>query len=308
MPWFVVDDNAHSHPKMIAAGNAALGLWLRCGAYAAQHLTDGIVPGVIAKMYGSKPQIAKLVAAGLWHERGHSCRHPKCAQPAPGDFFIHDYLAPYNPSRAEVESKRERAAEKKRRQRAVQDPLPNRGGFADGPNENRGRFDDDSSTDRAPEYDDYAGQRAASPGDSSGTRARANPSPPLPSYEGGEGRESPAGGSRGRAALSQIAADWQPSDEDVRAAQLARADGGREQLSAQQLDAVTRKFRQRMLDDQVRAAGFGGRWQQWAENERTEAAPGGVVVPFAQQPMTKSQQQRAGLDRLRERLNGGTAS
>ncbi|MFD9282763.1 hypothetical protein ACFWD7_36815 [Streptomyces mirabilis] len=305
MPWFVVDDNAHSHPKMIAAGNAALGLWLRCGAYAAQHLTDGIVPGVIAKMYGSKPQIAKLVAAGLWHERGHSCRHPKCAQPAPGDYFIHDYLAPYNPSRAEVEGKRERAAEKKRRQRGVQDPLPSRGGFADVPHTNRGRFDDDSSTDRSPENDDYAGHGAASPGDSAGTRAHANPSPPRPSHEGGEGREAPAGGARGRAALSQIAADWQPSDEDVQAAQLARADTGREQLTPQQIDVVTRKFRQRMLDDQVRAAGFGGRWQQWAENERTEQqqAPGGNVVQLG--AMTRSQQQRAGLEALRQQMNGG---
>lgn len=63
-----------------------------------------------------------------------------------------------------------------------------------------------------------------------------------------------------------------------------------------------------MTDDSVQAAGFGGRWQQWAENERTEsaAAPGGNVVrlPGA---MTKSQQQRAGLGRLRGRMNGDTA-
>ncbi|MFB7594323.1 hypothetical protein [Streptomyces sp. NPDC056160] len=279
---------------MIAAGNAALGLWLRCGAYAAQHLTDGIVPGVIARMYGSKPQITKLVAAGLWHEQGHSCRHPKCAQPQPGDYFIHDYLAPYNPSRAEVERKRERAAEKKRRQRGVQDPLPDREGFGGESSANHDGFDDDSSTDRSPENGTSAGHGGASPGDSRGTRAGANPSPPRPSHEGGAGRDQ---GCR----PSLIAADWQPSDEDVQAAQFGRSDLGREQLTAQQIDAVTRKFRQRMLDDQVRAAGFGGRWRQWAENERTEA-PGGVVVPFAQQPMTKSQQAIAGLDRLR---NGG---
>ncbi|MFI1467614.1 hypothetical protein [Streptomyces wuyuanensis] len=309
MPWFVVDDNAHSHPKMIAAGNAALGLWLRCGAYAAQHLTDGIVPGVIARMYGSRPQIAKLLAAGLWHEHGHACSHPKCAQPQPGDYFIHDYLAPYNPSRAEVTAKRERAAEKKRKQRAAQDSPADRDGFDDDSHENRGRFDDDSSTDRTPENDDAAGHGDASPGDSRGTRARANPSPPLPSHKGGAGRESTAGGSgRGREPLSPIPADWQPSDEDVAAAQLARSDAGREQLTPPQLAAVTRKFRQRMLDDQVQAAAWGGRWQQWAETERTEQpAVGGNVVrlPGA---MTKSQQQRAGLDRLRDRMNGGTAS
>lgn len=307
MPWFVVDDNADSHPKFVAAGNAAIGLWARTGAYAARHLTDGIVPGDIAKMYGSKPQITKLVASGLWHVAGHDCAHPKCLQPARGDFTIHDYLI-YNPSRRDVLAKRERAAEKKRRQRSGQDSQTNRDGSGSDPYENRDGFDDDSSTNDAPKIGSPAGQGDASPGDDSGTHARAFPSPPLPSHKGGAGRESAAGGNgRGRAPLSLITADWQPNDDDVQAAQLARADGGREQLTAQQLDAVTRKFRQRMLDDQVQAAAWGGRWQQWAENERTEhqPAPGGNVVQFG--AMTRSQQQRAGLDRLRGRLNGDTA-
>ena len=309
MPWFVIDDSAHMHPKMIAASNAGVGLWVRAGAYASQHLTDGIVPGVIAKMYGSKPQISKLVAAGLWHEHGHTCRHPKCQQPAPGDYYMHDYLA-YNPSRREVTAKREREAEKKRKWRAEQEARANRGGNDGDSPTNREGIDDDSSTNREPKNHEPAGHADASPGDSEGTRAGAFPSPPLPSQEGGEERESSAGSS-GRAsepALSLIAADWQPSDEDVRAAQLARADAGREQLTPQQLDAVTRKFVRRMSDDQVRAAGFGGRWVQWAERERTEPAdsPGSNVVQLPG-AMTRSQQQRAGLDRLRQQMNGGSA-
>lgn len=257
MPWFVVDDNADSHPKMIAAGNAALGLWLKAGAYASRHLTDGIVPGVVARMYsnGSKTQVAKLVAAGLWHEHGHTCRHPKCKQPAAGDYAIHDYLV-YNPSRAEVERKRERAAEKKRKQRAVQaseQPLPD-------PDETQHGDDGDQDDPPRPGRRDMSGQQP-------------------------------------------IAADWQPSDDDVRAAQLARADAGRPQLTPQQLDAVTRKFVRRMRDEGRTAAAWGGRWQQWAETERTEQPTVGNVVhlPGA---MTKSAQQRAGLDRLRG-LNGG---
>ncbi|EPH40882.1 hypothetical protein STRAU_6097 [Streptomyces aurantiacus JA 4570] len=294
---------------MIAAGNAALGLWLRSGAYAAQHLTDGIVPGVIAKMYGSKPQIAKLTAAGLWHTSGHTCRHPKCLQPAAGDFMIHDYLE-YNPSRRQVLDRKSKAAEKKRRQRAGTGPEGNHGGFGEGSRPDREGFDDESSAERAPEGGDCAGHGRPSPGDNGGTRAHASPSPPIPSPSGGAGREPSAGSSaRGRGALSSIPADWQPTDDDVRAAQLARADSGRSRLTAQQLTAVTRKFVRRMADDGVQAAGFGGRWQQWAENERTEpAAPGGVVVPFAQQPTSKAQQQVASLGRLRDRLNGGTAS
>ncbi|MFD9212064.1 hypothetical protein ACFVY9_02890 [Streptomyces sp. NPDC059544] len=247
MPWFVVDDSAYAHPKFVIAGNAALGLWLRVGSYAAQHLTDGIVPGVIAKMYGTPAQIRKLVAAGLWHEHGHTCPHPKCAQPAPGDYYMHDYLDPYNPSRREVEARRDRAAEKKRKQRAGRpEQLP---------------LDE--------------------PGDA--------PPPPRPS----------------RDATSTIPADWQPAEADVESAQLARADAGLPQLTSQQLDTLTRRFVRRMTDDQVRAAAWGGRWQQWAERERTEPAPqpGGNVL---QHPaMTKAQQQIAGLAELRQQMNGG---
>jgi hypothetical protein len=105
-----------------------------------------------------------------------------------------------------------------------------------------------------------------------------------------------------------IPADWAPSTDDIRAAQLARAEAGRPQLTADQVDALTRKFVRRMLDDQTRAAAWGGRWRQWAETERPETTPaGGVVV---QHPaMTRGQQQRAGLDRLRARMQqgGGTA-
>ncbi|MEV8124078.1 hypothetical protein AB0P07_08185 [Streptomyces sp. NPDC085944] len=244
MPWFVVDDSAHMHPKLLAATNAGLGLWLRCGSYAAQHLTDGIVPAHVARLYGTPGQIKKLVAAGLWHEHGHTCPHPKCAQPAPGDFYMHDYLDPYNPSRREVEDRRRREAEKKARYRGRGEQLP---------------LDEPDNP----------------------------PPPPRP-------RREDAG---------PIPAGWQPTDADVEAAQLARADAGLQQLTPQQLDTVTRRFVRRMTDDQVRAAAWGGRWQGWVERERAEPAPsaGGTVL---QHPaMTKSQQQRAGLDRLRQ--NGG---
>ncbi|SDL33666.1 hypothetical protein [Streptomyces indicus] len=248
MSWFAVDDSAHSHPKVVAAGNAALGLWLRCGTYAAQHLTDGIVPGAVARMYGSKTQITKLVTVGLWHERGHTCTHPKCAQPGPDEYAIHDYLE-YNPTRAQVQGRKEREAEKKRRQRAG-------GAGGDG---------GPGGAPRQPRLD-----------------------------------ETPGANGTGHNRAQPIPADWQPSEADVRAAQLARAESGREQLTDQQLAAVTRKFVQRQLDDRTCAVAWGGRWQQWAENERTDPPPGGgVVVPF-NAPQTKGQQQRAGLARLFE--------
>lgn len=58
MTWFKVDDTAYGHPKVLKAGNAALGLWVKGGAYAAQHLTEGTVPGVVAQLYGTAPRPA----------------------------------------------------------------------------------------------------------------------------------------------------------------------------------------------------------------------------------------------------------
>ncbi|MEU3710511.1 hypothetical protein [Streptomyces catenulae] len=117
MAWFKIDDSAHMHPKVIAAGNAALGLWLRCGAYCAQHLTEGHVPALVAKQYGTAPQARKLVTAGLWHAHGHDC--PRCPQPsAAGDYVVHDYFeAGRNATRAQVEANRRDAAERKAKSR-----------------------------------------------------------------------------------------------------------------------------------------------------------------------------------------------
>ncbi|MFE6489775.1 mucin-2, partial [Streptomyces sp. NPDC057757] len=90
-----------------------MGLWLRAGAYAAQHLTEGRVPAVVAAMFGTGPQIARLVKTGLWHEAGHTC--PRC-RPVDDGYLMHDFLA-YNPTRLAVEDTRRREAERKQRGR-----------------------------------------------------------------------------------------------------------------------------------------------------------------------------------------------
>jgi hypothetical protein len=117
MPWFRLDDSFHSHPKVIAAGNEAVGLFVRCGTYAAEHTTDGIIAEEIAELYGAsatgsrrnpgtgKPETLAetLVRTGLWHRvrRG---------------WTIHDYLD-YNPSKEAVEKERKAAAERQKRRR-----------------------------------------------------------------------------------------------------------------------------------------------------------------------------------------------
>lgn len=182
MSWFKVDDTAHTHPKLRGAGTAAIGLWTLGGSYAAQYLTDGIVHAHFVKTNATSPQLNKLVKAGLWHAAGHECL--RCPQPAEGDYFIHDYLE-YNPSRAKVTAERERAAEKKRKQRAGgdngPDPGSNRDGTAADSDANRDGFEDESKTKNDGISDVSAGQGDVSPGDSLVTsRARVNPTRPDP--------------------------------------------------------------------------------------------------------------------------------
>ena len=97
MPWFRLDDSFHSHPKVIAAGNEAIGLYVRCGAYAAQHLTDGFIPEHVALLYGSATLADTLVQTKLWRR-------------ARGGWRMPDYLD-FNPSREQVVDKRKVRAE-----------------------------------------------------------------------------------------------------------------------------------------------------------------------------------------------------
>lgn len=190
MPWFRIDDKAHSHPKLIKAGNAALGLWLRCGSYAAQHLTDGIVPGVVAELYGTKPQAAKLVKAGLWHEHGHDCPDG-CPNPAPGDYAFHDFLEDgRNTSRARHEAERKKARDRqaKHREGARDEPSGGRNGGQNVDEKNNFTFDSsskksESASENSQSSDSVAGQEHASRRDDSVTGIHAAAAPyPSTSY------------------------------------------------------------------------------------------------------------------------------
>jgi len=92
MSWFRLDDKFHGNPKVLTAGNAAVGLYVRCASYCADHLTDGRIPGSVARMYGTTREITVLVSTGLWDE-------------IDGEFVMPDYLE-YNPSRDQVEQER----------------------------------------------------------------------------------------------------------------------------------------------------------------------------------------------------------
>ena len=67
MVWFKVDDQFAFHPKALAAGNAALGLWVRAGSWCGQNLTDGSLPRAMVGPLGGRTRDADaLIRAGLW--------------------------------------------------------------------------------------------------------------------------------------------------------------------------------------------------------------------------------------------------
>lgn len=68
MPWFKVDDTFAMHEKVMAAGNAAIGLWTRAGAWSMQQLTDGFVPDHVLRALGTPKERRTLVEVSLWVE------------------------------------------------------------------------------------------------------------------------------------------------------------------------------------------------------------------------------------------------
>ncbi|MEU5596610.1 hypothetical protein [Streptomyces sp. NPDC020298] len=114
MAWFKIDDGFHCHPKVFAAGTPAVGLYVRCGSWAAQQVTDGVIPKHVARMYGTPRMIKALVDAGLWHQRGHACG--SCPEADANSYVIHQYLEK-NPSRAETDAARKAKSARQQRWR-----------------------------------------------------------------------------------------------------------------------------------------------------------------------------------------------
>lgn len=107
IPWFKVDDTLAFHAKTVAAGNAAMGLWVRAGAWSMQQLTDGFIPDHIARQLGTPSQAARLVLTELWVEKD-------------GGYAFHEFEQ-RQPSRAKVMSEREATANRVRNWRQRKD-------------------------------------------------------------------------------------------------------------------------------------------------------------------------------------------
>jgi hypothetical protein len=119
--WFRVDDNLTDHPKVLALGKdmlPAMGLWTIVGAWAGRYDTDGYVPESIVRRHDPRLRLARrLVDVGLWERRLLD------GNPA---FYYHDWTDS-QPSKDEIERKREKARERQRRsrrRRAGLEPTP----------------------------------------------------------------------------------------------------------------------------------------------------------------------------------------
>lgn len=66
MAWFMVDDQLALHKKVCEAGNAAMGLWVRAGAWSMQNLTEGFVSMGAVRALGTAGQAKALVTSKLW--------------------------------------------------------------------------------------------------------------------------------------------------------------------------------------------------------------------------------------------------
>lgn len=99
MTFTPLDDKFHHNPKVLAAGNAAAGLYARLLSWCNDELTDGFVPAAVALSMGTRREIAALVAAR---------RTPAGAgmlEPVEGGWQIHDWF-PRNRPAAEIRAQR----------------------------------------------------------------------------------------------------------------------------------------------------------------------------------------------------------
>lgn len=174
MAWFKVDDNLTFHHKVVAAGNPAMGLWVRAGSWCALQLTDGVIPDHMLAALGTKGQAERLVSVGLWER-------------VEGAYRFHAW-SERQPSKADVEA--ERAAARLRMQKA----RAARKGVAP-------QVTDGGSSEVRPNLGGTSGEVTV-------TRPSPSPSPspdPVPVPNGTEksGRKRPA---------HPIPDDWQPTD------------------------------------------------------------------------------------------------
>ena len=95
MTWVKIDDTFPDHPRVVGLTDAAFRTHVAGLCYSARYLTDGSIPTSALRSIGTRRAATELEEAGIWGRSDHG-------------WLIRDYLD-YNPSRADVEDKREAA-------------------------------------------------------------------------------------------------------------------------------------------------------------------------------------------------------
>lgn len=109
MVWFKVDDTLAQSRKVLSIPRphraAAMGLWALAGAWSAGEEQDGHVPGyMVDELAGTDESAAWLVASGLWDEVDDGYRFRSWAE--------------YQPTRADLDAKRDAERQRKAAWRA----------------------------------------------------------------------------------------------------------------------------------------------------------------------------------------------
>jgi hypothetical protein len=108
MTWLRLDDKFAGHPKISPLSDGAFRLHVSGLLFCAAHETDGLVPleqiPLLMPKY-RKPYLAEVIARGLWLPRLELIE-------------IHDFTE-YNPSRDQLQTRREATKERVARARAA---------------------------------------------------------------------------------------------------------------------------------------------------------------------------------------------
>lgn len=125
MVWGRIDDSFYDHPKVLEAGDEAVGFLVRMIAYSNRHGTNGIVLGSSCRSLAAPMNrhwrslaalLNRLCEVGLLHAVDSQDGRKEGGIAAA--YEIHDF-AEYNETREQVAARKEKAREKKARQRAV---------------------------------------------------------------------------------------------------------------------------------------------------------------------------------------------
>lgn len=112
MTWFKIDDGFYDHPKVEMLPDAAVALWVRAGSYCGKHLTDGVIPGRVARRFCDDPDkgIRALIEAGLWLPLDADEKPVSGVITQAISYRFHDW-SDFNPKRSEAIKERSKKSE-----------------------------------------------------------------------------------------------------------------------------------------------------------------------------------------------------